>query len=502
VTDRPGGPANAPVPGGPGNGPVPGGPGNGPVPGSPGNGPVPGGPANAPVPGGPANAPAPAPPHGRRRFGGLLRQRNFRLLWIGETVSAVGNAMAVVGVPLIAVLVLHASTFEVGVLTASAWLPWLVIGLPAGAWVDRLPARQVMIACDLLSALLYASVPAAGWAGVLSVGWLIVVQLVAGAASVMFMTAYQVYLPALVAPGELIEGNTKMQGSASAAMFAGPGLAGLTAQLAGAVTALLGNAISFLVSAGCLLGTRPPGPAPPRTGEITVRRSARRRRVRRATSLRREIADGTRLVMRDPFLRVLSVYGAAANLALTGYSALLVVFLVRDIGLGPAAVGLLTAIPGVGGILGALVTGRVTARFGTARALLVCILGAVPFALLIPLTGPGPRLAFYVAGVLVATTGVAVTNIIIAAFRQSYSPPGMCGRVTATMRFLIFGTSPIGAVLGGSLGTWLGTRTALWALLGALVASGALLLTRSLVSRRDLPDQPPPATVEVPVGVL
>jgi len=430
-----------------------------------------------------------------RRFGGLLWQRNFRLLWIGETVSQVGNAMAVVGVPLIAVLVLHASTFEVGVLTAAAWLPWLVIGLPAGAWVDRLPARQVMIACDLISALLYASVPAADWAGVLTTGWLIIVQLVAGAANVMFMTAYQVYLPSLVAPGELIEGNTKMQGSASAAAFAGPGLAGLMAQLLGAVTALLGNAVSFLVSAGCLLGTRPPGrqAPPPRPGETTGRRTVRRRirRARRATSLRREIADGTLLVMRDPFLRVLSVYGAAANLALTGYSALLVVFLVRDIGLGPAAVGLLTAIPGVGGILGALVTGRVTARYGTARSLLVCILGAVPFALLIPLTGPGPRLAFYVAGVLVATTGVAVTNIIIAAFRQSYSPPGMCGRVTATMRFLIFGTSPAGAVLGGSLGTWLGTRTALWILLGALVASGALLLTRSLISRRDLPDQPP-----------
>lgn len=469
---------------------------------------TPGGSADGPTPGGSAGALTPGAPRGRRRFGGLLWQRNFRLLWIGETVSQVGNAMAVVGVPLIAVLVLHASTFEVGVLTASAWLPWLVIGLPAGAWVDRLPARRVMIACDLISAVLYASVPAADWAGVLTIGWLIIVQLVAGAASVMFMTAYQVYLPSLVAPGELIEGNTKMQGSASAAAFAGPGLAGLTAQLLGAVTALLGNAISFLVSAGCLLGTRPPGrlvpPPRPAPSESMGRRTVRRRirRARRATSLRREIADGTLLVMRDAYLRVLSVYGAAANLALTGYSALLVVFLVRDIGLGPASVGLLTAIPGVGGILGALVTGRITARYGTARALLVCTLGAVPFALLIPLTGPGPRLAFYVAGVLVATTGVAVSNIIIAAFRQSYSPPGMCGRVTATMRFLIFGTSPAGALLGGGLGTWLGTRNALWVLLGALVASGALLLTRSLRSRRNLPDQPPTADVDVPIRSL
>jgi predicted MFS family arabinose efflux permease len=293
------------------------------------------------------------------------------------------------------------------------------------------------------------------------------------------MTAYQVYLPSLVTSGELIEGNTKMQGSASAALFAGPSLAGLVAQLLGAVTALLCNAVSFVVSAVCLLGARPrttarPG-APPGT----------------RTTLRREIADGLRLVLRDPFLRQLSVFWAVANLALTGYTALLVVFLVRVVGLTPGSVGLLTAIPGVGGILGAVVTGRVTARFGTARGLLLSTLGAVPFGLLIPLTGPGARLAFYVVGALVAFAGVAVGNIIIAAFRQSYSPPGMCGRVTATMRFLIFGTSPVGALLGGSLGSWLGIRDALWILLGAAALSGTLLLTRALTGRRDLPDALP-----------
>ena len=413
----------------------------------------------------------------QRRFGGLLRQRSFRLLWTGETISQLGNAMALVGVPLVAVTVLHASTFAVGVLAAAAWLPWLVIGLPAGAWVDRWPARRVMIACDVISAALYASVPITAWAGVLTTGLLVAVQLAGGAASVLFMTAYQVYLPSIVAPAELIEGNTKMQGSASAAAFAGPSLAGLVAQLLGAVTALLCNAVSFLVSAACLLGarTRPPRPAAPA----------------RPTTLRREIADGLMFVLRDPFLRQLSTFWAAANLALTGYAALLVVFLVRVIGLTPGSVGLLTAIPGIGGILGALVTGRITARYGTARGLLLSTLGTVPFCLLIPLTGPGPRLAFYIAGSLVACTGIAVGNIVIAAFRQSYSPPGMCGRVTATMRFLIFGTSPLGALLGGSLGTWLGVRPALWVLLGAVALSGTLLLTPALRSRRDLPAAPP-----------
>ena len=415
---------------------------------------------------------------GQRRFGGLLRQRSFRLLWTGETISQLGNAMALVGVPLVAVTVLHASTFTVGVLAAAAWLPWLAIGLPAGAWVDRWPARRVMIVCDVISALLYASVPAAAWAGVLTTWLLVAVQLAGGAASVLFMTAYQVYLPSLVTPGELIEGNTKMQGSASAAAFAGPSLAGLVAQWLGAVTALLCNAVSFVVSAACLLGTRARPSRPASAGP-------------RPTTLRREIADGLMFVLRDPYLRQLSAFWAAANLALTGYAALLVVFLVRVIGLTPGSVGLLTAIPGLGGILGALVTGRITARFGTARGLLLSTLCAVPFGLLIPLTGPGARLAFYVAGSLIAPTGIAVGNIIIAAFRQSYSPPGMCGRVTATMRFLIFGTSPLGALLGGSLGTWLGVRPALWILLGAVTLSGTLLLTPALRGRRDLPDRPP-----------
>jgi MFS family permease len=456
----------------------------------------------------------------RHRFGGLLWQRSFRLLWFGETISQLGNAMAIVGVPLVAVIVLHASTLAVGVLSAAAWLPWLLIGLPAGAWVDRLPAGRVMITCDVISALLYASVPAAAWAGELSIGLVLAVQLLAGAVSVVFMTAYQVYLPSLVAAQDLIEGNTKMQGSASASAFAGPSLAGLVAQLLGAVTALLFNALSFLVSAACLLGTRratapaasarrpgsPAGPDPgsatsaaPRPGSPAGSQAPRpgspaaSQAPRPRTSVRREAADGLRLVLGDPYLRQMSVFWAVANLALSGYLALVVVFLVRVVRLTPELVGLLAAAPGAGGVIGALLTGRITARFGTARALLLSTWCAVPFALLIPLTGPGPRLACYLVGALVAYTGIAVGNIIIAAFRQSYAPPGMCGRVSATMRFLIFATSPIGALLGGGLGTWLGVRDALWILLGLATLSGTLLLTPALTRTRNLPTGPAPA---------
>ena len=419
----------------------------------------------------------------------MLRQHSFRLLWIGETVSQVGNAMAVVGVPLVAVVVLHASTFAVGLLTAAGWLPWLLIGLPAGAWVDRLPVRRVMIGADLLAALLYGSVPVAAWIGVLTTGLLVAVQLGAGAASVVFMTGYQVYLPSVVAAADLIEGNTKMQGSASAAAFAGPGLAGLAAQGLGAVTALTANAVSFLVSAGCLLGSRP------RYGQ--ARPAARLRRT-----LRREIADGVLLLVRDPYLRPMTVFWSAANFALTGYTALLVVFLVRVVGLSAGWVGVLTAVPGLGGVLGALVTRRVTVRYGTARSLLLATWLAMPVALLIPLTAAGPRLVCYVIGALVAYTGMGIGNIIIAAFRQAYSPPGMCGRVTATQRFFIFATSPIGALVGGGLGTWLGIRPALWIMLGMAVASGSLLCTRAMVANRDLPGQGRIRPVDQPEAIL
>jgi len=150
------------------------------------------------------------------RAAGLLRQRNFRLLWIGETISSGGDAMAVVGMPLLAVTVLHASTVAVAAITTSAYLPWLIIGLPAGAWVDRLPCRRLMITCDIVSFTVYASLPASAWAGELTVAQVIAAALAAGSVSVLFTTAYRVLLPSLVTPQELIEGNAKLQGSAAA----------------------------------------------------------------------------------------------------------------------------------------------------------------------------------------------------------------------------------------------------------------------------------------------
>jgi Major Facilitator Superfamily len=417
-----------------------------------------------------------APGDSRRRFGGLLWQRNFRLLWIGETVNQLGSAMAVIGVPLLAVLFLHATTFEVGALAAAGYLPWLLIGLPAGAWVDRLPPRPVMIACDAVSAALYASVPVAGAFGALTVGQLYAVQLLAGAAAVVFGTAYQVNLPSLVTSAELAEGNAKLQASSQAAGLGGRGLSGVVTQVVGATAAVGFNAASFLVSAACLLAIRAPEPRPAAT--------------RRVTTLRRDVADGMALVFNDPYLRPLALFGGLANLALDAVAALAVVFLVRVVGLSAGVTGLLTALPGLGGVVAALAARPVIAAIGTARGLLLATVGTLPFTLLIPLAAPGPRLLFYAAGFLVSGAGVAMFNIILSTFRQVYCPPGMLGRVTATMRFIILGTSPFGALAGGALGTWLGPRNALWAVLSVLSLSGTLLLRPGMTRHRDLPATP------------
>jgi MFS family permease len=414
---------------------------------------------------------------------GLLRQRNFRLLWTGETVSTAGNAMATVGVPLLAVTVLHAGTFAVAALTAAAYLPWLAIGLPAGAWVDRLPPRPLMVTCDVLSALLFASLPVAAWTGALSTPLVVAVALLAGAVNVFFATAYQVYLPSLVTRDELVEGNAKLQAGLSLASITGRGAVGL-AQAVGAAPSLLFNAGSFLVSAACLLRIRigPPDRAPTAPG------SAPEPPVR--STVRAEVAQGVRWVTRDPYFRPLTLYAALSNLAYSGNVALVVVFLVRVVGLGSLAVGLATATGGIGGVAGALVAGRLTRAFGSARTLILVNLGSGLFSLLIPLTARGPRIAYYVIGSAVVSGGIIVSNVIAASFRQEYCPPSMLGRATASMRLVAFGAVPLGALLAGALGTALGVRNGLWVDLALYAASGSLLLTRTIRTTRDLPRRP------------
>ncbi|MCU1686064.1 MAG: major facilitator superfamily 1 [Amycolatopsis sp.] len=195
-----------------------------------------------------------------KRPWGLLAQRDFRLLWLGETTSSLGNTVTTVVMPLTAVTLLGANPLAVGVLNAAAWLPWLVIGLPAGAWVDRLCRRPIMLAADFVSLALFAGIPVAAWLGVLSLPLLMVVALLGGTASVFFSTAYRALLPSLVAREDLLEGNSKLQGSEQGARIAGRGLGGLLAQLLGPATALFVDAARLSTVSGLFWEIRFSGP--------------------------------------------------------------------------------------------------------------------------------------------------------------------------------------------------------------------------------------------------
>lgn len=402
--------------------------------------------------------------------------RDFRLLWTGQTVSQLGTSATMVAAPLVAVTTLHASAFEVGLLAAAVWAPWLLVGVPAGALVDRLPRRPILVVSDLASAALMVSAPVAAWLGVLTIGQLLLVAFLAGVAEVFSATAGQVFLPAVLPPERLPDGNAKLQGGASGAQVAGPGFAGLLAHLGGPVTALAADAASYLVSAGCLLGIR-------------AREPVRDDQTREP--LLRDARVGLRFVVRDPYLRVFAGAGSAANFALTAYQAVLVVFLVRQVGLGAGLIGVLLSVASLGGVAGAMLSGPVTRWLGGARGFFALSLGSGVSALLIPLTTRDWGLVWLVAGNAGVDACVVAGNVINAGFRQRYCPPELLGRVTAVMRVVNYGTMPPAAVLAGVLATVLGLRPTMWIGAAGVFGAALLLLIGPLTRDRELPERVP-----------
>ncbi|MGV9363854.1 MFS transporter [Amycolatopsis sp. NPDC003731] len=400
---------------------------------------------------------------------GLWGNRDFRLLWTGETTSMLGSMVATTALPLVAVVTLQASTFQVALLDAVAWLPWLLVGLPAGAWVDRLAKRPVMLACNTVSMAVFGSVPVVAAFGELTMPYLLAAALLGGVAKVFFTLAYRAYVPALVGDRELLEANAKLQGSESATQVAGPGLAGLLAQVFGPVSGVLADAVSFGVSVLCVraIRARETVVPPPRT------------------RLRHQIAEGLRFVVADRYLRTLMVFGAVSNVALAGYSAIQIVFLSRTLAAAPGLVGLVLALAAGGGVLGAVLAGRLGARFGTARAFLLCEAFAAPMLLLAPLSGPGWGLVLFVLAVFGVCAGVVASNVLTTTFRQQYCPPELFSRINSSTSIVNYGTIPLAGVFSGVLGEAIGVRQTLWVLAGVLLAALAMLVP--LAKLRDFP---------------
>ena len=409
-------------------------------------------------------------PFAQRLDGKLIGQPGFRRLWFGQTVSQFGSQITVLALPLTAVLILHASTFQVGLLTTAGFAPWLLIGLPAGVWVDRVRRKPVMIAADAARVLVLASVPAAYALGALTLAQLYVVTFACGVATVFFDVACYSLVPGLAGREHVAEANAKLQASTSVAGVGGPATAGVLIGALTAPVAVAVDAVSFAVSAVSLLAIRDPEPAPAPAP---------------ARHLRAEMGEGLRFVRRQPILQMTTGCSATSNLFVSAVLAVSVVFLVRQGHAGPGTIGVLMSLGAVGGLAGALASGALARWAGTARIIWLSLVVSSPFALLIPLTTPGPGLVCFAAGDAAITFGAAVYTIHQASYRQLLTPHQLLGRMNATIRFLTWAAIPLGGLLGGALGGTLGNRAALWACTIGYCLAPVWLLASPLRRMRD-----------------
>ncbi|MEU4405057.1 MFS transporter [Streptosporangium sp. NPDC023963] len=379
----------------------------------------------------------------------LRKQRDYRLLLSARAVTETGTEVSRLAVPLTAAVLLGASPVQMGVLTAATSLPYLLIGLQAGALADRLRRhRPVMVACDTVSAVAMATIPAAWITGLLSVPWLIAVAFVVGTCSVIFRTVNFPHLATVIHESQRTEALAGFQSAFAVATVAGPGLAGLLVHLITAPFALLVDAVSFLASAFLIRSIKTPEnhtPAAPR-GMWT------------------EIREGLGTVARHPVLRALCAAGITINFFGSVYMALFVIYALTVVGLPAGLVGAITAFFGVGGLLGAALVPRLTRRFGENRVLACsALLFPVDFVVAALASGPVWRsFLFLAASAAISGTAVVAFSVCMGAITLRETPAELRGRVSATQSFMIQGVVTLGGLAGGLAGELLGLRPVFW----------------------------------------
>ena len=412
----------------------------------------------------------------------LSRDRAFLRYWTASAISDVGSQVTSLALPLIGALTLNATAWEMGALTAAGSAPILVLGLFTGVIVDRLRRRPVLIAADVGRAILLTTIPAAAWLGVLSIELLIAVAFLTGALSLLFDIAHLAFLPALVGRAHLVEGNSKLEVTAAGAQVVGPGVGGALIGAVGAPVAVLVDAVSFLISGWLIKQTR--ADEAPRPAGVT-------------SSVWADVHEGLRAVLTSPVLRALMGCSATINFFMRMFLAIYILFMTRDLGLGPLGVGLVLATGGLGSLAGALVGAPATRRFGFGPVIIASIAAFGVQGLLVPLAVVFPRAALVLVVIAEFGQWMAILVYYVGAItvRQAMTPDRLQGRVNATIRFAAGGVMPVGALAGGMLGGIIGLPlTLVVAEVGALLAL-AWLVFSPLRAIRALPEPEVVATV-------
>ncbi len=387
----------------------------------------------------------------------LMRNRSFLWLWGGQTVSQFGTQFSALALPVLAVSVLGATEFQVGMLNAAETAAFLVVGLPAGAWIDRMIKRKVMIAADVSRAIALAVIPALWFSGVLKIWHLIFVGAFVGVATVFFDVSYQSYLPVLLPGEQITSANSRLETSAQVARISGPGLAGALLAIVSAPVLFVADALSFLLSAAAIWRTRD-----------TERLSDPGDRER----LPREIAEGLRFVFGHRILRRITVTTGTSNLFGTLVVTLESILILRILGFSPVTLGLIFGIGSVGGLLGAIATPWISRRIGEGTTVSVSAVAFGVSGFSLPLAGTFPAIALPLlfVGAFLQSFLVLLYNITQVTMRQRLTPPRLLGRMNASIRFVVWGVMPIASIAAGILGTAIGVVPTMW-----IGATGALL---------------------------
>jgi MFS family permease len=410
----------------------------------------------------------------------ILRQRGFVALWIGQSVSAVGSQISGLALPVIAVTYLSATELQMGFLNAANTSAFLAVGLLAGAWVDRWVKRRVMLIADLVRMFAVALIPLLWLNGSLNIYHLIVIGAVLSVASVFFDVAYQSYIPILL-PKEFIGiGNSRLETTAQISGVSSPSIVGWLLTFLKAPLMLIIDAFSFLVSATALWFIK--------DKELPKPKQDRR-------PLRTEIAEGLKFVWSQKLIRVISFTTATSNLFSTIVGTMFAMYFFRaeNLGFSTGAFGVLASVGSVGGLLGATVTPKLIKIFGEGRLVVISAVASGFVQLLVPLSWYVNRDVSLVllGGQFFLTSFFALTyNITQVTARQRICPEHLLGRMNASIRFLVWGCMPIGALISGGLGHYLGVLPTIW--IGATLAvfSSSFVFFSPLRKMRDMPQRP------------
>ena len=414
----------------------------------------------------------------RRPSGALWHHADFLKLWTGQTISEFGSQVSALAIPWLAAKELHATPIEFSVLGVLAFLPFILFALPAGVWVDRLRRRPILIVGDASRAVLLLWVPVGWMLGVLTIWQLYAIEFVVGIFTVFFDVAYQSYLPSLVDRDQLIEGNSKLQTTAAAANTVGPGLAGVLIAALTAPYAVLVDAASFVVSTAFMIPIR--------------RRETLPERAEGAPKPKMlpELKEGVLYVVRHRWLKWIAAATGSSNFFGSIAMAIGVLYMARTLHMSSFAAGAVWAGFGAGSIVGALVAPRLQRRLGVGRAIWMPIMLSSVATLawpLAPASFPAPVLF---AGTALFGVGAVAYNVTQVSLRQAITPGRLQGRMNASMRWIVWGTMPLGTICGGAIATAYSLKTALW--VGAI---GSLFtwLPVFLSSVRMIQDMPEPA---------